>query len=420
MTRRREQILNILKDVGQGFQTDFELGREDRRAAFLRGRDLGGETGEATRMQLMMGTHPGVFRMQEALGTIKPEQKAALKELDMDLRGSSAHKVGQFLGSAANDLVQDATRSVYWLLNAPQATAEVINESILAKAVPELYRKSPVQSTDVPYTAILDKSGKRVGKKDRILNIQNSEDKEEMLRRKYAKKILKGGEEKFVPSRSYSFSDSGDLQKRNYEPGMIQSLAIPTGIAINSGLGLLTPFGGAEGYKAAIPSEEDPSKTENILLEVASKYILGRTGQLLPYSEFSQVRPDVSRDEYNQYQAFKYDKAEDYNPLDGDFSVLSGVVKGTSEGIHGPELQMLGRSLPVTTGLIPFATSLAGGVAGARYGRKSGKAAIAGLGGGMAGVLSGHVVGNIIEQERRRRNSVENQLEGGNAEGYLR
>ena len=201
---------------------------------------------------------------------------------------------------------------------------------------------------------------------------------------------------------------------------MIQSLAIPTGVAINSGLGLLTPFGGAEGYKAAIPSEEDPSKTENILLEVASKYILGRTGQLLPYSEFSQVRPDVSRDEYNQYQAFKYDKAEDYNPLDGDFSVLSGVVKGTSEGIHGPELQMLGRSLPVTTGLIPFATSLAGGVAGARYGRKSGKAAIAGLGGGMAGVLSGHVAGNIIEQERRRRNSVENQLDGGNAEGYLR
>ena len=46
----------------------------------------------------------------------------------MDLRGSTAHKTGQFLGSAANDLTQDATRSIYWLLNAAQATGEVINE----------------------------------------------------------------------------------------------------------------------------------------------------------------------------------------------------------------------------------------------------------------------------------------------------
>ena len=126
---------------------------------------------------------------------------------------------------------------------------------------------------------------------------------------------------------------------------MIQALAIPTGIAINSGLGLLTPFGGAEGYKAALPSEEDPSKTSNVIGEVGLKYIMGRTGQLLPYNEFSQVRPDVSREEYNKYQAFKYDKNEDYNPLDGDFSIGAGALRGTTEGIHGPEIQFLGRSL---------------------------------------------------------------------------
>ena len=54
------------------------------------------------------------------------------------------------------------------------------------------------------------------------------------------------------------------------------------------------------------------------------------------------------------------------------------------------------------------------------YGKSKGKAAISGLLGGMAGVSAGIAGGNIIEQERRRRNSVENQLEGGNAEGYLR
>ena len=53
-------------------------------------------------------------------------------------------------------------------------------------------------------------------------------------------------------------------------------------------------------------------------------------------------------------------------------------------------------------------------------GASRGKAASRGLVGGMAGLAVGQVAGNIIEQERRRRNSVENQMEGGNAEGYLR
>ena len=55
-------------------------------------------------------------------------------------------------------------------------------------------------------------------------------------------------------------TSQGRWQKRNFEPGFVQSLAIPSGIAINTGLGLMTPFGGAEGYKAASPSEEDPLK----------------------------------------------------------------------------------------------------------------------------------------------------------------
>ena len=139
---RMQQIRNILSDVGEGFKADYELGREDRRNAYLRGRKLKGDTEESTRWEAMMGTHPGIYRMKEALGRIKPEDRQALREHNMDLRGSLAHKTGQFLGSAANDLTQDATRSIYWLLNAAQATGEVINESVLAKAVPELYQTS--------------------------------------------------------------------------------------------------------------------------------------------------------------------------------------------------------------------------------------------------------------------------------------
>ena len=413
MASRREQIRNILSDLGAGFKTDYELGREDRRNAFLRGRKLRGETEESTKWDAMVGTHPGINRIAEATGRISPEDAQALKELDMNLRGSTAHKVGQFVGSAANDLTQDATRSIYWLLNAAQATGEVINEKALARAVPQLYGKSPVQSTSVPYIKV-DGS-----KEPRILSIKDKEMREEMLSRGYAKEIEKGGETVLTPARGYSFDDAGDLQKRNYSPGMVQALAIPTGIAINSGLGLLTPFGGAEGYKAAIPSEEDPTKTANVVGEVGLKYLMGRTGQLLPYSEFSQVRPDVSREEYNKYQAFKYDKSEDYDLTDGDFSLMAGALRGTDTGIHGPEIQFLGRSLPATTAGIPYAAALAGGVGGAMYGQRSRRAASGGLIGGMAGLAVGQVIGNIIEQERRRRNAEQNLLEGGNAEVYL-
>lgn len=419
MADRMQQIRNILSEVGEGFKADYELGREDRRNAFLRGRTLKGKTEESTRWDAMIGTHPGINRMQEAVGRMPKEDVRALREFDMDLRGSTAHKVGQFLGSAANDLTQDATRGIYWLLNAAQATGEVINEKALAKMVPELYGKTDVRSINIPNKTVKER-GKEDRKKPRILNISDKKMREEMIQRGYARMIDKGSAEVLTPNRGYSFNDVGDLQKRNYSPGMVQSLAIPTGVAINAGLGLLTPFGGAEGYKAAIPSDEDPTKTDNVVGEVALKYIMGRTGNLLPYDEFSKVRPDVSRDEYNRYQAFKYDKAEDYNPLDGDFSLLAGALRGTTEGIHGPEIQMLGRSLPVTTAAVPYAAALAGGLVGARYGQGYKKAASGGLAGGMAGLAVGQVLGNTIEAERRRRNAAENLSAGGNAEQYLR
>ena len=132
------------------------------------------------------------------------------------------------------------------------------------------------------------------------------------------------------------------IAKRKYEPGHIDALAIPAGIAMNTGLGLMTPFGGAEGYKAAVPSEEDPSKTANVIAEVASKYILGRTGNLLPWDEFKKVRPDVSKDEYQRYKAFKFDKETDLNPFDdGKMTLPTGVLKYTNEGIHGPGVRSL-------------------------------------------------------------------------------
>ena len=63
----------------------------------------------------------------------------------------------------------------------------------------------------------------------------------------------------------------------------MQLAGIPVGVAINSGIGLLNPFGGQEGYEAAIPDPDDRNKTSNVLAEIGSKYILGRSGNLLPW-----------------------------------------------------------------------------------------------------------------------------------------
>ena len=90
---------------------------------------------------------------------------------------------------------------------------------------------------------------------------------------------------------------------------------------------------------------------------------MGRTGNLLPYDEFRKVRPDVSEEEYRAYQAFKFDKSTDMDISDGDIGLPGGALKFTTEGIHGPELQFLGRSLPTTTGLVPYLGALAGGAA---------------------------------------------------------
>ena len=409
---RGDRIRNILSEFGQGFKEDYGIGKEDTTKTYYRQRDLEDATDEAPKFDMMTNTHLGLTRLREALGgrvpgiqPLSPEAKRALDENDMQLRGGLPHQAGQIVGSALNDVTQDRTRSIYWLLNALQATGEVINEKVLAKAVPELYSSTALQRPTV---------GPDGKKAMRDLDISKKADREYAEEKGYMHTI----DGKLKPKRGYSTKDTGDvtqLRKRNYNPGMVQALAIPTGVAINSGLGLLTPFGGAEGYKAAIPSEEDPTKTDNVLLEVAAKYIMGRTGNLLPYDEFVKVRPDVSPEEYGKYQAFKYDNSEDYNPLDGDFSVLMGALKGTTEGIHGPEIQMLGRSLPVTTGVVPYLSALGGGVVGARMGRGKGRAAIGGLGGGTAGLVAGQVVGNLLEAERRRRNAAANAIDPENS-----
>jgi hypothetical protein len=411
MSTRQNKIKNILNDFVEGFRADYSIGGEDQRLAMHRRRELQGEQAEAPKMALMGGAYQPGIRALEVLDKASPEGLQARKEMDMAFEGSKARRAGQVAGTIANDLTQDATRRFYWLLNAAQATGEVINESLLARANPNLYGKRALR-------LVQDEKGRRINKRGEdagtpILAPSKGGDQDVNQDRLDVAYDLGIIDKDNKPKRGYSVIDVDDNERayaqRNFEPGFIQSLAIPSGIAINTGLGLMTPFGGAEGYKAAMPSEEDPTETSNVLGEVALKYFMGRTGDLLPYDEFVKVRPDVSKDEYQRYKAFKYDKNIDVNPFDdGQVTLPGGILKVTDEGIHGPEAQFLGRSLPATTALIPYAGAVAGGMLGVRS-----KTPIrSGFLGGMGGLATGQIVGNIIENERRRRNTVENELGG--------
>ena len=106
------------------------------------------------------------------------------------------------------------------------------------------------------------------------------------------------------------------------------------------------------GYKAAVPSEADPTQTADPLAELGSRYFLGRTGALLPYDEFVKERPDVSKGEYDAYKSYLFGNAM---PL-----------KATAEGIHGPEVTFLGKSIPIATGVLPAVAAVIGGRFGAR------------------------------------------------------
>ena len=406
------KLRQALSDLNQGFRADYGIGGEDQRIAMHRRRELEGLQAEAPKLEQMAGAYQPGFRFNELTGRASPEGLQARAELDMGLEGSPMRKTGQIGGTVAGDLTQDGARRFYWLLNAAQATGESINEYVLNKANKGLYGKRTLGIVDEGEGARrLNKRGEMAGKL--LLAPDKGVSKADNQARIDTAKGLGVLTDDNKTKRGFSVGQDelGNkvYQQRNFEPGFVQALSIPSGIAINTGIGLMTPFGGAEGYKAAVPSEEDPSKTANIAQEIGLKYIMGRTGNLLPYDEFVKVRPDVSKDEYMRYKAFKFDKELDMNPFDdGKVTLPGGSLKTTDEGIHGPELQFLGRSLPVTTGIIPFASAVAGGAMGVRGARPIKQGFI----GGLAGLAAGQVGGNIIENERRRRNTVENELDG--------
>ena len=181
--------------------------------------------------------------------------------------GNYRAKAAQAAGVVAADLASDGMRNIWWFLNAPQAVAQVA------------MFQGMKQATD-KQTVALDQTKYR-------------------------------GQEPLIRSRN-----------------LRMAAAAPAWIAASLGVG---NFMRQPGYKAAVPSETDPTQTSNALAELGSRYFLGRSGSLLPYEEFRKERPDVSRSEYNAYKNYLFSG--------------KSPIKATVDGIQGPEVTFMGKSL---------------------------------------------------------------------------
>jgi hypothetical protein len=405
--------MSQLDDFKQAFMEEATRGPDDITRAFYRQRDIENKDDDAIRMQKYFSEHPVLYRLNEILrpGNVNPAAQQAREEMGMGLKQSMAGKLGQLGGALSYDVLHDKTRNLYWLLNAAQAAGSVINELGVSAVNPDLFGSRAVRYPDgstVPYE-----------NKIALSQIESELDGAPLAQPTNTKNPT------LVANSNVRKGRDGEARLRNYRSGTVAALGVPAGFAINQGLGLMTPFGGYEGYEAVVPSDDDPTKTKNAVAEVAAKYFMGRTGNLLPYDEFKKVRPDVSKDEYMRYKAFKFDKEGDLNPFDdGQVTLPTGIIKATTEGIHGPEVQFLGRSLPVNTALIPFAGAVAGTMAGVKKRipteiKAQGKEAMdlyvdrnagrRGLIGGTIGLAASSALGNLLEGERRRRNQAENE-----------
>jgi len=125
--------------------------------------------------------------------------------------------------------------------------------------------------------------------------------------------------------------------------------ALPATIAVSFGIGSAMR---QPGYGAAVPDEDLRTKAADPVTELGARYFLGKSGNLLPYEQFKLERPDVSEEEYQEYKRF----------LHGNKSPL----KATLEGINGPEVNFMGKSVPVVTTILPVIASIVGSRYGAR------------------------------------------------------
>ena len=140
---------------------------------------------------------------------------------------------------------------------------------------------------------------------------------------------------------------------------VVVPFAAVTGLELGSQV--YNPFnlgegGRVAGYQAINPDEDDPRISTTPVSELLiDRGFLGKRGRLLPWEQFRQERTDIPYEQYEKYQ--NYLRNKDENALR---DMTGGLLKGTLDGINGPELSVMGYSVTPTGALAAGAALLAG------------------------------------------------------------
>lgn len=290
-------------------------------------------------------------------------------------------KAAYVAGRLVNDFVGDGSRLPLWTLNHPLAHMAVVGG--------EISRLSGF----APTTTELDEIQQR-------MDVSRPEARNEWVRQN-------------------GFSDNGvgegiPLQLANKTIPLTASLAL-VGASGSHDLGNLLQGGRTPGFQAVLASDEDPRQSTNVVGELLARYFLGRSGRLLDWEEFTQERPEVSRTDYEGYNAFQFQKGiADLN-----------LLKATSRNLNGePEVVAMGFQVPLS-GASAAGGAMVGGMAGATAladmienevvkrgvrpegamefartpaGRRTAGAAIGALAGAISGNLGARAVNDLVIQ----------------------
>lgn len=183
------------------------------------------------------------------------------------------------------------------------------------------------------------------------------------------------------PFRAAWSSHPGDLLGRVYAPaigtqfGFQEKLpgdvfwkAVPPGVAmaglvsgsVNLG-GLLDTEEGPRpaGYQANYANTDDRRKTNNYLLSLLALPTGGGYVRTLPWEQFTQERPGVSQQDYDDYNLMRRNLADETERTD-DFSTAFGpiLMSGTMENLEGvPELNVGGGRITLPGAMAGAATT---------------------------------------------------------------
>ena len=127
--------LDAVKRAQKGAADAFGQGREDKRRAFMNA-DEKIKTLMLNLQFTMFGQNRTIGMLRQAFGKADPHQLEALSQMGMELSNDRATRIGQVLGHLGADITQDRSREVWWLLNAPQAVANVANEFAISSNKP--------------------------------------------------------------------------------------------------------------------------------------------------------------------------------------------------------------------------------------------------------------------------------------------